>query len=308
MATHLFAVLLWCAVALPGFVAPRSLPSVTCGEDSVKEAAGMAVQHINGMHKHGFKFRLQEVQSSTYQQFSGGCHIDVNVKLAQTKCHFSNPKPADECELWRLDERGAVATCSVEFWVMWGVAKITKYECTTRPELTNKELLMVCLSCPELLPLDDPTGLSAVQEAVLKFNQESKHHNYFTLMEVAQLTAVENVNIGTITRLKFALVETTCPRESKQAFAACTPRCPDRANHVYCQASYYNLHRQVGELDCETYPPKNSGPLPAGEPEPVCRPLFHQSSEACICKAKLRNPQPSIHHICPFPLKTQQLQ
>ncbi|XP_077390465.1 antihemorrhagic factor cHLP-B-like [Festucalex cinctus] len=305
MATHLFAVLLWCAAALPAFVAPQTL---TCGRDSVKAAAGMAVRHINDRHKHGFKFRLREVQSSNYQQFSGGCHIDVNVKLSQTKCHFSNPKPADQCELWQMDQRGAVATCSVEFWVMWGMAKITKYECTTRPELTNEELLTVCPSCAKLLPLNDPTGVSAVNEAVRKFNRESKRVHYFTLMEVAQLTAKDVVNIGTVTLLKFALVETTCPRQSAHAFAACTPRCPDRATRVYCQASYYNSHSQVGELDCETYPAKMSSPLPAGEPEPVCRPLFHQSSEACVCKAKLRNPQPSVHHICPFPLHTHKPQ
>ncbi|XP_077439922.1 antihemorrhagic factor cHLP-B-like isoform X2 [Vanacampus margaritifer] len=261
MATHLFAVLLWCAAALPGFVATQT---VTCGEDSVKAAAGMAVRHINGRHKHGFKFRLQEVQSSSYQQFSGGCHIDVNVKLVQTKCHFSNPKPANECQLWRLDERGAVATCSVEFWVMWGVAKITKYECTTRPELTNEELLTTCPACPRLLPLDEPTVVKAAHYAVVKFNRESKHHNYFTLMEVAHVTI---------------------------------------RHHVYCQTSYYNSHQQLGTLDCEMYPPKIAGPHPTGEPQAVCKPLFHQSPEACVCKDKLRKPEPSIHHICPFPLK-----
>ncbi|XP_061635522.1 alpha-2-HS-glycoprotein-like [Phyllopteryx taeniolatus] len=302
MATHLLAVLLCCAAALPGIPAQPS-PEVTCGEDGAEAAAGLAVRHINEHHRHGFKFRLHEIQSSNYQQFPGGCHIDVNVKLAQTKCHITDPKPLDRCQLWRRNERGAVATCSVEFWVMWGAARITRHECTTRPEHTNEELMTICPSCPKLLALNDPTGVSAVDAAVTAFNRDGQRQNYFTLMEVAQLTEEYVAGVGTITWLKFALVETTCPREATSSLAACTPRCPDRANHVFCQTSYYNVHRQVGELSCETYPPKNSAALPAGEPEPVCRPLFHKSAEACVCQARLKKPDAAVHHICPFPLK-----
>ncbi|XP_061538781.1 alpha-2-HS-glycoprotein-like isoform X3 [Phycodurus eques] len=242
-------------------------------------------------------------RSSKRFKFPGGCHIDVNVKLAETKCHFTDPEPLDRCRLWRLNERGAVATCSVEFWVMRGAAKITRHECTTRPEHTNEELMTICPSCPKLLALDDPTGASAVDAAATAFNRDGRRRNYFTLMEVARLTEEYVASVGTITWLAFALVETTCPREATSGFAACTPRCPDRANHVFCQTSYYNVHRQVGELSCETYPPKNSAALPAGEPEPVCRPLFHQSAEACVCQARLKKPDAAVHHICPFPLK-----
>ncbi|XP_061635518.1 alpha-2-HS-glycoprotein-like [Phyllopteryx taeniolatus] len=303
MMTYLFGFLFWCAAALPGLLAVPSLPAVTCDMESVAAAATLGVQHINRKHEHGFRFKLQEVQGSKYQQVSGGCHIDVNVKLVQTKCHFTNPKPDDQCELWRLDERGAVATCSIEFWVMWGVAKVTRHECTTRPELSNEELVTVCPYCPKLLPLDDPTAAKAVHDAVVKFNWESKHENYFTLMEVAHVTMGSVPTIGTITSLMFALVETTCPSGARNSFVACTPRCPDRAHHAFCQTSYYNLHKQVGKLECELYLPKNPGPHPTDVPHPVCRPLFHQSPEACVCKALLNNPNQAIHHICPFPLK-----
>ncbi|XP_061680851.1 alpha-2-HS-glycoprotein-like [Syngnathoides biaculeatus] len=303
MMAHLVAVLLWCAAALPSLLAAPSLLAVTCDKESEAAAASLGVQHINREHKHGFRFKLEVVQSSKYQQVSGGCHIDVNVKLAQTKCHFTNPKPDDQCELWRLDERGAVATCSIEFWVMWGVAKVTKYECTTRPELTNEELETVCPVCPKLLPLDDPTAVEAVHDAVVKFNRETEQKNYFTLLEVAHVTVESVATIGAITSLKFALVETTCRRGARNTFIPCTPRCPDRAHHVFCQTAYYNLHRQVGKLECELYLPKNPGPYPTDVPEPVCRPLFHQSPEACVCKERLKYPDHAIHHICPFPLK-----
>ncbi|XP_077390868.1 alpha-2-HS-glycoprotein-like, partial [Festucalex cinctus] len=297
----LFALFLWCAGTLPGLLADSYLPAVNCSNESAAEAARLGVQRINGKHKHGFRFKLQEVQSSKYFQLSGGCHIDVNVKLVQTKCHFTNPKPEDQCELWQRDERGAVATCSIEFWVMWGVAKVTRYECTTRPELTNAELMTICPDCPLSLPLDDPTAVKAVNDAVVRFNKDDKHLNYLTLMEIAHAT-VEYSTIGEITHLQFALVETRCPRLTEKTFA-CTPLCSDRATHAFCRTTYYNVHRQLGELQCDLYPPKNLAPHPAGVPEPVCKPLFHQSPEACVCKDQLRKPEPSIHHICPFPLQ-----
>ncbi|XP_077567653.1 alpha-2-HS-glycoprotein-like isoform X2 [Stigmatopora nigra] len=296
--------LLFFILALPRLlVSTLPVSKVTCDEVSLNVTVTLALQVINKHQKHGFKFKLQEVQSSKYEQFSGACHIDLNLKLVQTKCHFTNPKPHQQCELWQREERGTLATCSVAFWVIWSKARITKYECNTRPERTNDEIQMICPSCPKLLPLDDPTGVSAVEQAVLSFNQMSKEPSYFALMEVARLTAKTSMAIGTITSLKFALVETTCPREARNTLVTCIPLCPERAHHVFCQTAYYNAHNQVGELDCEMYPPKNLELLPVGAAEPVCGPLFHQSPEACVCKAKLRTTEESIHQICPFPLK-----
>ncbi|XP_057679289.1 alpha-2-HS-glycoprotein-like [Corythoichthys intestinalis] len=304
MAVCPLAVLLFCALALPSLLATTLTPSsfnLTCGVDNVNVAASYAVKFINQHHKHGFKFKLREVQSSEYLRFSGACHIDLNLKLVQTKCHVTNPKPYQECGLWRREERGVLATCSVEFWVIRSMGKITKFDCDTRPEITNDEMPLICPSCPTLLPLDNRVGVSAVEQAVLRFNQISKHGHYFSLMEVAHLTSRKLVTIGTISWLKFALVETTCPREAN-TLEDCTPLCPDRAHHVFCQTEYYNAHNQVGELDCKMYPPKDSAPLPLGVGEPVCD-LFHDSTEDCICKAKLRIAHPAIHHICPFPLQ-----
>ncbi|KAM9796595.1 alpha-2-HS-glycoprotein-like [Syngnathus typhle] len=304
MGAHLLVVLLWCAGGLPGLLAAvPSLPGITCGNDTVMEAARRGVQHINRKQNHGFRFRLQEVTSSDYQQISGGCHIDVNVKLVQTKCHFTNPKPEDQCEIWRREERGAVATCSIEFWVMRGVAKVISHECTTRPELTNEEIVTICPECPKSLPLDDPTAVQTVKDAVVKFNREQKRTNYFTLMEVDHVTMETTATIGPIISLKFALVETTCPRGARNTFVACTPRCADIAQHAFCQISYYTLYSQLGELECELYPPKNPAPHPTGLSQFMCKPLFHQSPEACVCKNRLGETESTIHYICPFPLK-----
>ncbi|XP_061153361.1 secretory carrier-associated membrane protein 4 isoform X3 [Syngnathus typhle] len=170
-------------------------------------------------------------------------------------------------------------------------------------ELTNEEIVTICPECPKSLPLDDPTAVQAVKDAVVKFNREQKRTNYFTLMEVDHVTIETTATIGPIISLKFALVETTCPRGARNTFVACTPRCADIAQHAFCQISYYTLYSQLGELECELYPPKNPAPHPTGLSQFMCKPLFHQSPEACVCKNRLGETESTIHYICPFPLK-----
>ncbi|KAM9796593.1 alpha-2-HS-glycoprotein-like [Syngnathus typhle] len=299
MVLHLFVLLLCCAGVFHGFLAAAT--SVSCGNESLAAAAALGVQQINLRQMHGFKFRLQEIQYSEYQEVSGGCYIDVNVTLVQTKCHFTNPKPAEKCDLWEKDERGAVANCCIEIQVMWSVAEVIKYECTTRPEFTNEELVETCPDCPGLLTLDHPTARKAVNDAVLKFNKENKYQNDFMLMEVDHVTSVDFQIFGTITLVQFALVETNCPKGA-QTFAPCTPRCPDVATHAFCKAEYLDLQQLLDKLECEMYHPKNPTPHPTVMPEPVCE-LFHNTPEALICKDRLTNPDPSTHYICPFPLE-----
>ncbi|XP_061635752.1 alpha-2-HS-glycoprotein-like [Phyllopteryx taeniolatus] len=305
MAAHLLAVLLCCAAAAPGLLGAPSSPAVTCDEDGAAAAASLAVRHINEHHKHGFKFKLEVVQSSNIEHVPGGCHIDINVKLMQTGCHVTNPKPVDQCEVMMLSERGAVATCDSKLNVMGGVATVASHQCTTSPEMTNSEMMMTCPDCPALLPLNDETGVKAVQEAVKKFNRESNHQNYFALLEISLLTRGYIPSIGMQTWPKFALVETSCPKNSKIISEACVPRCPDRAQHAFCSTSYSGSNGQVGDLVCELYAPKNTEPLPPGAQEPACGQSFHQSPEASACTAQLSTREPDIHQICPFPLAVQ---
>ncbi|XP_077439923.1 alpha-2-HS-glycoprotein-like [Vanacampus margaritifer] len=296
MVAHLLVGLLWCALAPLAHLRSAPLLGVTCRKDGVETLADFAVQHINGQHKHGFKFKLNKILGSKYQQMAGGCHVDVSLKLVQTKCHFSDPKSHQQCVPFRMDERGAVATCDVSLAVASGRASVNRHLCDTRPEHTNAEMAWICPDCPILLPLDDPNGEKAAHQVVLKFNRESRHRNFFTLMEVAQLTGGHIPNMGTLTWLKLALVETDCPREATNTFAPCTPLCPNQAGHVFCQATYYNRQAKIAQLECEFYPPQMSVSGPA------CGLLFHQRLEAFACKAQLGIRKPAVHHICPFPL------
>ncbi|XP_061663995.1 alpha-2-HS-glycoprotein-like [Syngnathoides biaculeatus] len=356
-AAHLFALLLAASADL--LATPPPLPTVTCGAEGAAGAAALAVRHVNEHHKHGFKFGLWKVLSSNFQQVPGGCHIGVHVKLVQTKCHFTDPKPLERCQPFGRAERGAVAACVAYVWVAWGSATVAGYDCATRPEPRDEELTRTCPDCPTLLALDDPTAVQAAQQAALKFNREGAHHKYFALMEVAHATsayvrgtgpqtwirlalvetncprearnplavcrplclqrAVSRCKVrtpplffffafqyvrgtGPQTWIRLALVETNCPREARNPLAVCRPLCLQRARHAYCKVTYYNMQKEVQDMECEIYPPKNSAPPPAGVEEPACGPLFHESPEAKACEARLAVRERAVHHICPFPL------
>ncbi|XP_019711326.1 antihemorrhagic factor cHLP-B-like [Hippocampus comes] len=300
MPAQLLAAMLFCALA-PRTLLGESSSAVTCDQGSAEAAANLVVRHINRHHKHGFKFRLRQVQSSKYQQIPGGCRVDVHVKLVQTKCHFTNPKPFEQCQPFERLERGAVATCWANLRVTWGAATVTRYDCATRPDPTNEDLLKTCANCSILLPLSEPTAVKAAQEAVGKYNRGGGHPSYMALLEVTHVMTRYIPSTGWVTWLELALVETNCPREAAHTFAPCTPLCPDRASHAYCKVAYYYKQKAMRGPECETYPRNSSPRLPAGAAEPTCGLLYHESPEARACEERLADHQPAVHPICPFP-------
>nr|XP_061790309.1 alpha-2-HS-glycoprotein-like [Nerophis lumbriciformis] len=298
MATHLLTALLCCSTALL-LVAATSL-AVTCDDDGGAAAASLAVRHINEHHKHGYKFKLDAPPASNFQQGPDGCQIDLLLKLRQTKCHVSNPKSHEDCEVMSLGDRGALATCNSRVDVIGGVATVISHNCDTKAENTNAEMVLICPDCPSLSPLDDETGVKAVQAAVKNYNQQHNHQNYFRLMEISQLTSYYIPGMGTFMSLEFALVESVCPKDSRIVLETCEARCPDRAHHAFCKTTYNIIGGEFGNLECELYLPKDISPLADGQTEPTCV-LFHDSQEDAACHHHVSSQQKEIHQICPFP-------
>ncbi|WP_163938813.1 cystatin domain-containing protein, partial [Paraferrimonas sp. SM1919] len=149
--------------------APALLP-VTCSEESGAAAARLALHHINEHHDHGYKFRLSEIQSSKVKKVDGGCNIEQELDLLETKCHTVNPKHFEECEIRGQAEQMVMANCTVMMTVENSAAEVTKYKCDTRQVNTNMEMVKMCPDCPTLIPLNSPEGLKSVNEAVRLFN------------------------------------------------------------------------------------------------------------------------------------------
>ncbi|XP_077574126.1 alpha-2-HS-glycoprotein 1 [Stigmatopora nigra] len=296
--SYLFVAVLCLGAILPDLSGATSPPVATCDPEQASAAADVVVRHINGHHKHGYKFRLAEVLSSNYQPLADNCVIDLQLKLSQTNCHVTNPQSYDRCEVSAPTDRGASATCNIRLSVTGGAANVLHYNCDTQADPNNSELSMICPDCPTLTPLDSEVGRTAVQAAVRKYNQETNHLTYFGLMEISKLTSyyIPAPNFGTMMGLEFAMVETVCSKDSRMVLEACSPRCPQRAHHVFCKTAYKITGGEVDDLKCEMYPAIDNTPL-AEEPKCV---LFHGSPEDEACHHQLTVHQKDVHQICPF--------
>ncbi|XP_025755184.1 alpha-2-HS-glycoprotein isoform X2 [Oreochromis niloticus] len=261
--TLLSAAVLLCSAA-PG------LAPLTCSEGNGPAAADKAVHHINEYHDHGYKFRLHEVQGNSVEQVDGGCNVKLQLDLRETKCHTTNPKPFEDCELRRETQRAVKANCTVLMTIKDGDATITKYECDTRQVNTNSEMVRICPDCPVLLPLNDSEGLKSVHEATTEFNKNTSNQHYYVLKEVGRISSGYIMTSGMNYYAEFALVETRCPMGSRIVIEACTPLCPDRARHAFCKSSYSSENGLLSN-DCDFYPAENTTALGPDEKEPDCR-------------------------------------
>ncbi|XP_069574567.1 alpha-2-HS-glycoprotein 1 [Brachyistius frenatus] len=300
-------VLLASAVLLGG--AAPALEPVTCSDTDGAAAARVAVHHINENHKHGYKFRLGETRGRTVEQVDDGCNVDLQLDLLETKCSVLDPKHFEDCETRSQTDQAVLANCTLMMTVKAGDAKVTKYECDVRKEMTNEQMVRVCPDCSSFIPLNSPEGLKSIHQAVQQFNQKD-NERYYVLQEVGRIKSGYLMMAGTSYYTEFVLVETHCPMGSRIMPSACTPLCPDRARHSFCHSSYTDKHG-VMSLECEFAPPANTEALSPGQQEPVCDdrpskaapggpPTTDGLPPVPMCLG-LPNTDPALHPICPWP-------
>ncbi|XP_039667099.1 histidine-rich glycoprotein-like [Perca fluviatilis] len=239
--------------------AAPALQLVTCTAESGAAAARLAMHRINENHRHGYKFRLQEIQGNKVEKVDDGCNLELQLNLQETVCHVVNPKHFEDCQIRGEAERAVTANCTVKMSVKNNDANVTKYECDTRQVKTDVDV-------PVLVPLNSTEGLKSVNEAESKFNQNATNKHHYILKEVGRI----RLGSGKDYYAEFALVETQCPMGSRISIEACKPLCPDRAHHAFCKSTYLNA-TGLQSVECEFYPPSNTTALGPGEQEPVCR-------------------------------------
>ncbi|XP_008333079.1 alpha-2-HS-glycoprotein 1 [Cynoglossus semilaevis] len=326
-------VVLLCWMALLCSAAPPT-PNVTCSDDSEAAAARLALHRINQNHRHGYKFMLWKIKSNTTEKVEGGCRIELELDLKETKCHVVNPKPIEECGIRSSGERVVIANCTVTVEV-YDADFATQYKCDTKQEISQSEMSRMCPDCPVMLPHTNPTTLSYIQQAVKEFNKNSSEENVYVLQEVGRVTSGYMMEAGMGYFFEFLMVETDCKKDSRIAHPACKPLCFDRAHHFFCTSSATTRHG-LGKLNCESYPPLNTEPRGPGE-QPKCDyappsrvgppapssgkvgPPSHKESVPLIhptpqvdhvappppidpCHISLSKSNPALHPICPFPL------
>ncbi|XP_039667101.1 antihemorrhagic factor cHLP-B-like [Perca fluviatilis] len=112
--------------------AAPALELVTCTAESEAAAARLAMHRINENHRHGYKFRLQEIQGNKGEKTDDGCNLELQLNLLETVCHVVNPKHFEDCQIRGEAGRAVMANCTVKMSVKNNDANVTKYECDTR--------------------------------------------------------------------------------------------------------------------------------------------------------------------------------
>uniref|UniRef100_A0A668TFP2 Cystatin domain-containing protein n=1 Tax=Oreochromis aureus TaxID=47969 RepID=A0A668TFP2_OREAU len=156
-------------------------------------------------------------------QVDGGCNVKLQLDLRETKCHTTNPKPFEDCE---IREETARVNAKHDFWNPLNVHSLQFFAFAVN---TNSEMVRICPDCPVLLPLNDSEGLKSVHEATTEFNKNTSNQHYYILKEVGRISSGYIMTSGMNYYAEFALVETHCPVGSRIVIEACTPLCPDRA-------------------------------------------------------------------------------
>ncbi|KAI4898285.1 hypothetical protein NFI96_024414 [Prochilodus magdalenae] len=225
-----------------------------CEEDKDGTAIDTAVQFINELHHHGYKFKLVSKDRREYQKKNDTCDVVMAVTLEETKCHIVNPKPVSECEVRPVGETKVTAKCNLTICGGGEQPGIKSFSCDTEPA-SKTDLVARCPDCPTLLPLHDPKGLESVKAAIEKYNKDADHKSYFKLLEVGRLTTQYNMMSGMSHFAEFAIVETECSDKVKaEERPACKPLCSSGAHHGFCRST------QLGNGDltvkCEIFEPQ----------------------------------------------------
>ncbi|KAF1386060.1 hypothetical protein PFLUV_G00114240 [Perca fluviatilis] len=122
--------------------AAPAMELVTCSEESGAAAAQLAMHRINENHRHGYKFRLQEIQGNKVEKADDGCNLELQLNLQETVCHVVNPKHFEDCQIRGEAERAVTANCTVKMSVKNNDANVTNLGRTTMLSLPLWRLIV----------------------------------------------------------------------------------------------------------------------------------------------------------------------
>uniref|UniRef100_H3C5X1 Cystatin domain-containing protein n=1 Tax=Tetraodon nigroviridis TaxID=99883 RepID=H3C5X1_TETNG len=307
--------------------------ALSCSRFHNLTASDLAVQHINQHHRHGYKFSLDDVSEAQLERVAGGVASSCSAPEGDDVSR-GRPQRAPGVRSRMMGERAVVANCSVLITVKDDNATVSRYDCQTRQEMTNREMMRMCPDCPTLLPLDDPKGLEAVQEAIFLFAVNSSlqrtqmarvlvrrsprvPHIYHTvLLVLLTLTGPLPTLTGPLLMLRDPLPTLTGPllmlrdplptltgpptdaqRPPPHAHGPPTDaqRPPPHAHGPPTDAQRPPPHAHGPPTDAQRPPPHAHGPPTDAQRPP---PRFPRPSH---CPGPLAAADPAVHPICPWP-------
>ncbi|KAG5851408.1 hypothetical protein ANANG_G00093030 [Anguilla anguilla] len=199
-----------------------------CDSPEVEETAFVALDYINNLHRHGYKYALERIEDAKVIPAPiGGEVYLLELDLLQTTCHVLDPTPLANCTVRDKIKMTIEGDCDVAVSKVNGVLAVKAFKCKSKPESREQ----MCVGCPVLLPLNHTDGLQMVDRSLAMFNKQSNLTTTFALLEVARLTS-QVVGGGAKMDAEFVLVEKDCT-----AAGGCVPLQGPEARLAVCEAT-----------------------------------------------------------------------
>lgn len=207
-------------------VLPSALPTVIrpgCDTPEAEEAALVARDYLNALHKHGYKFTLNRIEDIKILPRPGGDDLYfLEVDLLETDCHVLDPKPIANCTVRDKVFTAVEADCDVVLKKVAGALTVSAFKCKTEESRED-----ICSGCPILLPLNDTVALDFVSASLTSFNNITE--KTFALLEVGRMSS-QVLPGGPFYAAEYVIVEANCTG------GECLPLSDPMAQRGFCSA------------------------------------------------------------------------
>ncbi|KAM6388812.1 fetuin-B [Pluvialis apricaria] len=248
------------AASLPAREAPAALLSPSCDDTAVEEAADLALRQINADRKEGYIFRLYRIFSvREHPQEITGSVFYLILDVVDSECHVLSKKLWKNCAA-RPAHTTVYGQCKAIIYINQArnIAHLNTYECILQ-RVPPRYIWRVCPDCPVDDCPTEPKYLEAAVQSLAKFNEESEHTHYFSVLNVTR--ASMQWVVGPAYFVEFLILETSCSKNDTIAdISKCKPLSSELAQTGFCKGSVVNSHserEQFVRISCEIYSPQD---------------------------------------------------
>ncbi|KAL7991023.1 hypothetical protein Chor_014453 [Crotalus horridus] len=206
----------------------RFLPP-TCNSLEVKAAAEMALNKLNAHRKEGYVLGLQRIfDVRELPQWMGGSLFYITLDVLETECHVQSRNLWKECKIREAHET-VYGQCKIiiHFNRNSNHSQLYSYDCVLRSP-----------------------------ESLAKFNAESNHVHYFTVLNVTK--ARSQWVVGPSNFVEYTIQETSCPKSQPVSVITKCPLLPSNtAEAGLCKGSVVNSrieNRKFVTVKCHFFP------------------------------------------------------
>ncbi|XP_036442949.1 histidine-rich glycoprotein-like isoform X1 [Colossoma macropomum] len=274
-----------CAHGAPAGIVPSS----SCQDPSIKDAAAQAMDKINLERSKGYIFSLERLSNvGLLRHGETGVVYYLTIDVLETDCHVLSKKNWRNCKVRDIGGHPVYGQCRAVFYInrFHRVSRLYKYSCAVRPgnnkyttmrcnlfcvnypnrkiiekcllslAVPTSKIALVCPDCPVLIPLDNEEVQKTMRMGLEKYNKESMQANYFTLLNITRATSQGGV--VTFYNVEFTIQETVCSNTTDIAeVSKCEIMTCEFAHKGFCKATH---SRSVGgehlNLECELFEPE----------------------------------------------------